>query len=181
MRKLCTMLQSSQHPIVILIDHSATKGIVEQMSLNTTSTDQLNCRLQVASIYLSQYNLRIHYIAGRLNFISNTLLQLATVFSTSKMPDNKLPALNNIWLASEAIITDKTREVFTTVYTIDCKFKAVINHIRQDKGTLNAFKEGVPFKLINRLLYHIGPRPDFIRHLCILYVKVKKILEIAYN
>ena len=179
--KLHTMLQSSRHPVIVLTDYSATKGIIEQTSLNITSIDQSNRRLQVASIYLSQYNLRIHYIAGRLNFIPDALSRLATVYRASETPKDILPALNNVWLASEAVITNDTRAAFTAAYTIDCKFKAVIDYIRQDKDALNALKKGVPFKLINRLLYYIGPRPDFIRRLCIPYAKVKEILKIAYN
>ena len=134
-------------------------------------------------IYLSQYDLRIHYIAGRLNFIPNTLLQLATIYRASKTPKDILPALDNVWLASKAVIIDKTRRAFTAAYTTDRKFRGVINYIRQDKDkdAPNALKEGVPFKLINRLLYYIGPCPDFIRHLYILYAKVKEILKIAYN
>ena len=92
-----------------------------------------------------------------------------------------LPALNNIWLASKAVITDDTHAAFTAAYTIDCKFKAVINYIQQDKDALNALKKGVPFKLINRLLYYIGPRPDFTQRLYIPYAKVKEILKIIYN
>ena len=177
------MLQSSRHPIIILTDHLATKGIIDQTTLNITSIDQSNRHLQVALIYLSQYDLRIHHIAGRLNFVPNTLSQLATIYRASKMPKDILPALNNVWLASKAVITDETRRAFTAAYTMDCKFRGVINYIRQDKDedAPNALKEGVPFELINRLLYYIGPCLDFIRYLCILYAKVKEILEIAYN
>ncbi len=52
-KKLRTMLHSSNLPVTVLTDHSATKGIVDQTTLNTDSTDQANRRLINASVYLS--------------------------------------------------------------------------------------------------------------------------------
>ena len=180
-RKLRTMLQSSRHPVIVLTDYSATKGIIEQTSLNITSTDQSNRRLQVALIYLSQYDLRIYHIAGRLNFVPDALSRLTTVYGASGTPKDMLPALDNVWLASKAVMTNDTRTAFTAAYTTDRKFKAVINYIQQDEDALNALKKGVPFELINRLLYYISPCLDFIQRLCIPHAKVKEILKIAYN
>jgi len=53
-KKLRTTIHSSIPPVIVLTDHSATKGIVEKTSLETSSTDRANKRLINASIYLSQ-------------------------------------------------------------------------------------------------------------------------------
>ena len=51
-------------------------------------------------------------------------------YGASKTPKDTLPALDNVWLASEAVMTDETRRAFTAAYAIDCKFKGVIDYIQ---------------------------------------------------
>ena len=99
------------------------------------------------------------------------------------MPENEPLALDYMWLASKVVMTNETREAFAAAYTTDCKFSAILRQLQGDgnEAIPNALKQGVPFELINRLLYHIGPRPDYTRHLCIPYTKVQEILEMAYD
>lgn len=78
-KRLRTMIHSSIPAVNVLTDHSATKGIVEKTSLDTSSTDRANRRLINASIYLSQYDLKIFHLPGRLNFIPDALSRLRAV------------------------------------------------------------------------------------------------------
>ena len=52
-KKLQTIIHSSNLPIVILTDYAATKQIVKLIALRTTLTDYINRYLICASIYLS--------------------------------------------------------------------------------------------------------------------------------
>jgi hypothetical protein len=75
-KRLRTILQSSMKPIVVLTDHEAAKGIINQTSLNTSSTDRANRRLVNASIYLSGYDLEVHHLAGKFNLVPDALPRL---------------------------------------------------------------------------------------------------------
>ena len=55
--------------MVVLIDYEFIYKIVYHSILNTISTDRANRRLTNASVYLSVYQLDVHYILGRLNFV----------------------------------------------------------------------------------------------------------------
>jgi len=70
------MLHNANSPVIVLTDHSATKGIVEQTSLRTTSTDGANKRLINVSIYLSQFDLKVYHLPDKKNLISDTLSRL---------------------------------------------------------------------------------------------------------
>lgn len=52
-RKLRTMIQSLIYLIVILMDHVATKGIVNYINISTSDLVKANHRLMAVSIYLS--------------------------------------------------------------------------------------------------------------------------------
>lgn len=70
-------------------------GIVKQTSLNTTSADRSNRCLEVILIYLSQYDLKIHHIAGRQNFVPDALSRLKNcLWRASVMPANKPATLD---------------------------------------------------------------------------------------
>jgi hypothetical protein len=81
-KRLRTILHSSNHRIIVLTDHNATRGIVNQTTLNTTSTDRANRRLINALIYLSAYLLDIYHLPGRLNFVPDILSRLEAVGDT---------------------------------------------------------------------------------------------------
>ena len=85
-RKLRVMMKSSKHPVVILI-----KGIVEKTTLQTTSTDRANRRLINASIYLSEYDLQLFHIPGRINTVPNALSRLPA----KRTPDEEADLLAN--------------------------------------------------------------------------------------
>ncbi len=60
---------------MVLTNYESICGIVYYSILNIISTDRANYRLINTSVYLFIYQLDIHYIPGRLNFISNAFLR----------------------------------------------------------------------------------------------------------
>ena len=72
--------------MVVLTDYVATKGIIEKSPLTTISTEYSNCYLIYVAIYLSEYNLQIYYLPGRLNFILDTLSRLKALQDKPKDP-----------------------------------------------------------------------------------------------
>ncbi len=75
-KRLQISIQSSELPTIMLTNHSAIQQIIEKTTLNTSSIDCTNCQLVIASIYLSEYNLKVYYIPRKENLISNALSQL---------------------------------------------------------------------------------------------------------
>ncbi len=66
----------------MLIDHNTIYRIVNQITLNITSTDCANCRLINALIYLSAYLLDVYHLLGWLNFVPDILSQLEAIGDT---------------------------------------------------------------------------------------------------
>ncbi len=73
-KRLYILLYFNNHRIVVLIDYKAIRRIVYHNILNTTFIDCINRRFTNVSIYLSVYLLKIYYIFGRFNYISDVLL-----------------------------------------------------------------------------------------------------------
>ena len=71
--KIRVKLHSSKHPVIVLTDHGATKGIIKRTTIITSSVDRANRRLINASIYLNEYNLKIYYMPGKKNIIPDAL------------------------------------------------------------------------------------------------------------
>ena len=67
------MVQSNRHPVNIVTDHAATKGIVTCILLSTMDLNKANIKLAKAANYLLQFNLQIYYIPGPLNIILDAL------------------------------------------------------------------------------------------------------------
>jgi RNase H-like domain found in reverse transcriptase/Reverse transcriptase (RNA-dependent DNA polymerase)/Chromo (CHRromatin Organisation MOdifier) domain/Integrase zinc binding domain len=177
-KKLRTMIQSSNKPVVVLTDHSATKGIVDQTTLNTTSTDRANKRLINSSIYLSQYGLQIYHLPGRLNFVPDALSRLQSVLDTTR-PDEPV-VLDTVWFASEALMSDEFKKRFLDGYKADKKYASILKDLRDDdEDVIDIFRPGHPFQLIGGLLYNISP--DLTRRLCIPHILIKDILSLAHD
>lgn len=96
-KRLCIMLHSSQHLVVVLTNHEATRGIIEKTSLNTTLTNWSNRRLVNVSIYLSKYKLQVHHLASRLNLVLNALFRLAALGDSVAKERPEEPVLDSIW------------------------------------------------------------------------------------
>lgn len=71
-------LQSSVFPIVVLTDHAATKGIVEQTNLKSTDLNKLNPKLTTASTLFGSFRFHVKHIPGRINMVPDALSRLPT-------------------------------------------------------------------------------------------------------
>ncbi len=81
-KRLYIILYLSNYQIIILTDHNAIYRIINQITLNITSTDYVNCHLINTLIYLSAYLLDIYHLLGQLNFVPDILLQLEAIGDT---------------------------------------------------------------------------------------------------
>ncbi len=183
-KKLRTMIHSSCQPVVVLTDHSATKGIVEKTSLDIASTERANRRLINASIYLSQYSLHVYHLPGRLNFVPDALSRLVALQDTPERSNGEA-ILDDVWLAfSEAKMEDSLLEQFAEGYRTDKKYSAIIDDLitmtkaTEDSGEVFS-QPGLPFVLVNKLLYNI--RPNGLRALCVPHAMVKTILASVHD
>jgi hypothetical protein len=173
-KRMRTMLHSCQQPIVVLTDHDATRGIINQTSLNTTSTDRANRRLVNASIYLSAYPLEVHHLAGRLNLVPDALSRLPGKGDDEARKKEDIPTLDNLWdddlvlYAAEARMSDEMRAKFIAGYKEDTVFGKIITDLcstpasgqkptilrGDNEVVVNASKAGHPFRLAEGLLYN---------------------------
>jgi len=67
---------SSKKPVVLLTDHQSTAGVVNQKTLRIVDVVKLNPRLMASATYLSQYNLDVRHIPGKLNLVPDALSRL---------------------------------------------------------------------------------------------------------
>ena len=77
-KKIRHLIETTEHPTVVYIDHSAIAAIAQQSSLNTTSVIKLNLRLIRSSEYLQRFKLNIRHIQNKANTISNALSRLVS-------------------------------------------------------------------------------------------------------
>lgn len=173
-KRLRTVLHSLNKPVIVLTDHDATRGIVNQTSLNTTSTDRANRRLVNASIYLSAYDLEVHHLAGRLNLVPDALSRLPALGDEAARLKNDTPTLDNLWdhdqvlFIAEAQMDADLHKRFAIGYEADSIYGNIIKDLastpsngrRPDVGhghnevVVNASKPGHPFRLVDGLLYN---------------------------
>ena len=137
-KKLCMMIHSSNHLVVVLTDYVATKGIVEKSPFTTTSIEHSNHRLIYVAIYLSKYNLQIYYLPRRLNFVLDILSRLKVLQDKPKDPkeiavvnsDNVV--LNNIFFVYMEVQIDKhLKQQFAEGYQKDVKYTGIVKDLRK--------------------------------------------------
>lgn len=181
-KRLHTIIHSANKTVIVLTDHSATKGIVEKTKMETTSTDRANKRLINASVYLSQFNLKVHHLAGKLNFVPDALSRLRAKTDTPQRPDG-VPSLDDVWFAfAEAQMDNDSKAEFIQGYATDKRYSHIIEEIKrrpttEDGGVLS--RVGYPFVIVDDLLYNVGA--DGSRTLCVPYAMVKTVLEMVHD
>jgi hypothetical protein len=87
------MIKIAFNIIVVFTNHFVNSFIVRQTILNSSNINKLNLRLMRASIYLSQFQLKIKYCSKKQHIISNVLSRLLAIF-TIEANINALEALN---------------------------------------------------------------------------------------
>ncbi|EAQ86812.1 hypothetical protein CHGG_08065 [Chaetomium globosum CBS 148.51] len=181
-KKLRTMIHSSRHPVNVLTDHSSTRGIVEQTRLDTSSTDRSNRRLITASVYLSEYDLKVFHLPGRLNFVPDALSRLAAVQDKPEREEGEVILDNVMFAWAEAQMDDSLKNEFIAAYHEDSKYSAIIKDLingEPAEGSGEFFRPGLPFVLTGGLLYNI--RPDGLRSICIPHKMVKTVLSMVHD
>ena len=78
LQKICHLVKSVTHLIIIYINHVATVEIAHQISLSTISTDKLNLCLIQASQYIQQFKLQIMHKFRKMHLVSDVLSQLSS-------------------------------------------------------------------------------------------------------
>ncbi|VZH91969.1 unnamed protein product [Fusarium fujikuroi] len=193
MKRLKAHVGSSEGSLTVFTDHSATKQIVEKTTLDTTSTDRANRRLVNASIYLSEYDLRVFHIPGKKNFIPDALSRLEAP-ETDENVERLRPdytALDDVCVGVESLMSQETRDKFIQGYIDDVKYLPILKMIlgADDKpvdanrlngeDAVSASKRGVPFALKDGLLYH--EQTDGYLRLCVPHAMIDEILKMAHD
>ncbi|KAF4468131.1 Ribonuclease H [Fusarium albosuccineum] len=171
-RRLKAHVGSSEGSLTMFTDHPATKPIVEKTRLETTSTDRANRKLVNASIYLSEFDLLVFRIAGKNNFVLDSLSRLKAPETDTNLERRRpdYAALIDVLVGIEAMMGDDTREHFQKGYLDDAKYhpmmKMVLNQDGKDtavtldrlrsEDAVSVSKRGIPFLLKKGLLYHEG-------------------------
>jgi hypothetical protein len=155
-------------PVIALTDHAATKGVVEQTSLDTSSTDRANRRLIDASTYPS---------SERLEGVSPTWkakLRARRIEPAEESGDPE-PAERNNGPADVAerrdfpfhMYGDLTAD-FVGRYHNDTEYSVITKDVKGNGETVDRFffsffsfsfffRPGLPFVLPDGLLYNIHP------------------------
>jgi hypothetical protein len=187
------MIHSSRLPVNVLTDHAATKGIVEQTRLDTSSTDRANRRLITASIYLSEYDLKVYHLPGRLNYVPDALSRLKALTDPVDRPDGDAVLDMVMFAFAEARMEDSLKQQFVEGYLNDTKYSSIIADLKKPPKRRNQSsgeypdtedsvvfsRPGLPFTLIDGLLYNI--RPDGLRALCVPHKMIRTILSLAHD
>jgi hypothetical protein len=151
-RRLRVMFHSSKRPIIVLTDHSATRGVCSQVTLVTSDANRANMRLYHASQYLSQFNLDIHHIPGKTNIVPDALSRLSAFEPKDVSQDN---TLDDIYVMSEACITEEFKGRLTSGYAKDPHFQRILRLLKcGDKLPDSCTRPGVPFFIESGLLYN---------------------------
>ncbi|RWA09357.1 hypothetical protein EKO27_g5767 [Xylaria grammica] len=187
-KRLRTTVEACRDPVIVLTDHSSTKGIVDQTNMNTTSTDRANKRLINASIYLSQYGLQVYHILGRRNFVPDALSCLQA--DSDELDENgkikrsdEVAVLDDIWfneVITEAILDDSVRDEIAADYLKDPKYSRILQTLRDDNEDVeNFFRPGYPFAVVKKLLYNVDRKGTY--RLCIPRDQIGKFLASAHD
>ncbi|KAG7004443.1 hypothetical protein G7Y79_00025g057290 [Physcia stellaris] len=72
------MIKAVKGIIVVFTDHAANTSIAKQITMNSSNTDKLNLRLVRASVYLSQFRLKVKYRSGKDHVVPDALSRLAS-------------------------------------------------------------------------------------------------------
>ena len=116
------MIKSFNHTMIINTNHENITKIVKQIKLNSINTNKINLRLIRASMYLSQFRLKIRHRSEKFNIISNAFNRL----STKKTTHEKLINLKTYHDELKNSENDLTHAHVMTLVEMNTKFKKQI-------------------------------------------------------
>ena len=76
--KICHLIKTSKHDIIIYINYLIILNIIKQISLTTFSTDKLNFHLVQAFQYIQLFHFRIFYKSEKTHLVSDILFRLSS-------------------------------------------------------------------------------------------------------
>ena len=91
-KKFRLMMSFANYLITVFTDHDVSSSIVNQIKLSTSFVNKFNFRLIKASMYLSQFRIRIFHRSEKSNIISDAFSRLLIVRSRSE--DHIIDSLN---------------------------------------------------------------------------------------
>ncbi|CAI6082148.1 unnamed protein product [Clonostachys chloroleuca] len=194
--KNMSIFHGAKNRIIVLTDHSAMAPIVRQKSMKTTDVLKMNHRLQSASIFLSQFDIDVYHIPGKLNVVPDALSRLPRTDDEEQMRlvenDNTLEDISATHgevalVISEVLAEPSMLQQFIDGYKTDTKYQKIISQLQQKtkKRTpvyVDGFlrRPGLRFALAeNGLLYHEARTGQ--RRLCIPTLLIQPILEMAHG
>ena len=174
------MIETSEHPVVIYTDHSATVQIAKQTSLSTSSTDKLNLRLVRASQYLSQYNLDIRHKSGKTNVVPDALSRLPGEPTPQEDTGILDKSVYHITLVS---MSDDFKSRLVEAYHKDdqwVKIRDILKAEDSDSTSTEAFRTRLRFKLKDDLIYYTN-HDDGRERLCIPNSLEQEVFRLAHD
>ena len=198
LRKIRHLVDSSQFPTIVFIDHGATLGIAKQTSMFTSSIDKLNLRLVRASDYIQRFSFIILHRPDRLHVVPDALSRLPTssspqngltsVSSSSHFDLTSPPAdygdgeLDVLYVCTMINLDEDFRQKLLDGYVTDPDYKKVIEVLNRgaEDGTKLPFFRGED-GLIYRVEEADNTHPLSPRRLCIPENVVPDIFSMSHN
>lgn len=136
-RQLRPQLHSCVQDIVVLTDHKATRGVINQKNLHSVDVVKSNPRLTTASTYLKQYKLDVRHIPGKVNLVPDALSRLPTSDTEKDMADredNVKSELDDItegfgYVMSESFLDPKYKQKIIDGYKTDRRITRIMNRL----------------------------------------------------
>ncbi|KAI0998999.1 hypothetical protein K3495_g9197 [Podosphaera aphanis] len=187
-RKVRHMIEAAKSPVIIYTDHAATRGIVSQTSLHTSSVEKLNLRLIRASEYLQRFKLDVRHKAGKENIIPDALsrLHVKQQLADQRTQDpnySELDALDalhgavdirtsalwdlgaHVFHITTVQISNELRTQIEMSYVKDNHWAKILQ-ILQKNNSMGENASSLPFELRNNLIYHINKETK-TKRLCV--------------
>lgn len=180
-------LQSCTKPVVILTDHGATRGIVNQTTLRTADVNKMNTKLMVASTFLSQFQLDVRYIPGRLNLVPDALSRLPTKDTPTDIAERNNPTKSELedvvddfgYYSTEIKIDDGFKQRIIEGYDHDKRLRRLREILVAAKLQRKDTEKWYRHILKDGLMYHVADTGQ--RRLCVPSTCVKELLEAIHD
>ena len=193
-RKLRLMIFSSDHPTVIYTNHGASPGIVFQIKLAFSNTNKLNMKLIRASIYFSQFRLKIHHRTDCFNLVPDALSRLFIKNTRADSSDGLnvdsyfiKDTADTVYAFNQAVMTmnDEFRIKIIEDYQEDKTYKKLLPTLRKLAASIKKKSTSdrpvhtkMNFVLRDGLIYHVR---DDKKRLCISASMKKMMLKAAHD
>lgn len=180
-KKVRHLIESSEFPVVIQTDHSATVDICRQKLITATNSSiRSNIRLVRASQYLSQFSLDVRHKPGKDNVVPDALSRLSSTDVTS-LGSKDYSELDALYIYNTTLveISKDFSDRIIKGYANDPRWKKHVllldknDRLKENAAVMSFVKE-------QGLIYYIDALTS-IKRLCIPKDCVREILDIAHG